>query len=83
MAAVQQAVQIIEDDYEACAARYPEFTPIPADLAAHVAITRFASFQDPDRSGLKRESETLVQSGTLESLPDLSRVIYQPRGTAE
>ncbi|MEO1997945.1 MAG: ABC transporter substrate-binding protein, partial [Planctomycetaceae bacterium] len=83
VAAVQQAVQIIEDDYEACAARYPEFTPIPAELATHVAITRFASFQNPDRSGLKRESETLVQSGTLESSPDLSRVFYQPRGTAE
>lgn len=77
--AVYESVDLIESDYARVSARYPEFTPIPADFAQHVVITRFARNDAPDLGGLRIEERVLRDAGQLEGSVDVDRLIYRWR----
>jgi len=76
---VYDAVTVIEHDYGQWAARYPEFTPIPPELAEKVVITRFTTIQTPDLHGLRIQEGALRQAGRLEGPVDVERLIYRWR----
>ena len=78
--AVHEAVKRIEDNYPACAKLYPKFTPIPAELAERVVVTRFTGNDAPDLKGLSRELSILTEAGAMgERAVDLKSLVYRWR----
>lgn len=78
---VYEALEMIDRDYPRTAARYPEFTPIPSEIAPHVVITRFATVREPDIRGLRLEEQVLRQAESLEGPVNVESLIYRWRTT--
>ena len=74
--AVQKAVELIEADYKDASSLYPDFTPIPAELAPKVVITRFQGPGDYDVAGLRREIEVLEANDVLEGEVNVEALFY-------
>ncbi|HYE21927.1 MAG TPA: ABC transporter substrate-binding protein [Tepidisphaeraceae bacterium] len=79
---VHRQVVRIEKDHALLAARYPEFTPVPATMASKVVITRFATNEQPDVAGLKLEAEVLKRVGAISTIPEVERLFYVWRSPA-
>ena len=74
---VYEGLAFIERDYAKAAALYPQFTPIPPELAEKVVITKFAKADAPDLAGLRREIEVLRAAGTIKAELDPERLIFR------
>lgn len=75
--AVYESVDLIEKDYLRVSTQYPDFTPIPAELAKFVVITHFARNDKPDLDGLRVEERVLRDSGLLDGPINIDALIYQ------
>lgn len=76
---VYEAVDLIESDYAKAAELYPEFTPIPAEIAPQVVITRFATIDKPDIAGLKKEVSVLHDVGVIGGTLNVEKLLFHWR----
>ena len=76
---VYMALDLIESDYAKAAELYPEFTPIPAEIAPQIVITRFATINNPDIAGLEKEVAVLREAGVISEALDVQELLFHWR----
>jgi NitT/TauT family transport system substrate-binding protein len=79
VSSVYDAVAVIQSDYERISLLYPDFTPIPVEIAPQVVITDFATLENADFSGLQTELKILRDAGVIKRDISLKGLIYRWR----
>ena len=80
---VYEAVELIESDYAKAAKLYPEFTPIPTEIAPQIVITQFATIDKPDIGGLEKEVSVLRDAGVITAPLDVQTLLFQWRSNMD
>lgn len=76
---VYEAVEIIANSYAKSTRFYPEFTPIPPDIAPQVTITDFATINAPDLDGLQKEADILQDADVIQGNLEINQLLYRWR----
>jgi NitT/TauT family transport system substrate-binding protein len=76
--AMNEAMTLINADPIKYRSLYPQFSPVPPDLAAVVPVTRFMTLQNYQPEAIEREIRVLTEAGLLKAGFDHKALVYKP-----
>lgn len=75
--AMGEAMALINADPMKYRALYPKFSPVPAELASTVPVTRFMTLQDYSPDAIDREVRVLTEAGLLKPGLNHRALVYR------